>query len=317
VSLSTNGDLNIFDKRESTGRPAQIIQGPTKAVTASTLIPSTSTFYAGSTHGKIVSGSVDAGVLENVIGDGHTNLVSGLTGAVGGRAWSVGYDDRVREITANGFAATSGSTNGQPKGVASTDDGTVFVVTVNGAEVYAGGNVGKKVADLPLKINPTCIAVHGKTVAVGAEDQKLYLYTWDGASLKETATFDKNRSAVTAVAFSPDGKWLAAGESSGKIFLFTDEGNGFQPKPPLYQSRFQSHSARINALRFHPSDEWLVSGSLDTHLYVWNIVDTGQKKAIQIPNAGMGGVNVVEWVGGTTVLSAGADANLRTWELSL
>ena len=159
------------------------------------------------------------------------------------------------------------------------------------------------------------------------------MYTWDGASLKETATFDKNRSAVTAVAFSPDGKWLAAGESSGKIVLFTDEGSGFQvrdpsipptasltsfqPKPALFQSRFQSHSARINALRFHPSNEWLVSGSLDTHVYVWNVVNPGQKRAIQIPNAGVGGVNVVEWVGGTTVLSAGADANLRTWELAL
>ena len=64
---------------------------------------------------------------------------------------------------------TSGSTNGQPKGVAAADDGTIFVITTNGAEVYAGGSVGKKVADLPLKTNPICIAVHGKTVAVGAE----------------------------------------------------------------------------------------------------------------------------------------------------
>ena len=63
----------------------------------------------------------------------------------------------------------SGSTNGQPKGVAAADDGTIFVITTNGAEVYAGGSVGKKVADLPLKTNPNCIAVHGKTVAVGAE----------------------------------------------------------------------------------------------------------------------------------------------------
>ena len=85
----------------------------------------------------------------------------------------------------------------------------------------------------------------------------------------------------------------------------------------MYQSQFHAHSARINALRFHPSNEWLVSGSLDTHVYVWNIIDPGRKRAIRIPNAGMGGVNVVEWVGETTVLSAGADANLRTWELSL
>lgn len=64
---------------------------------------------------------------------------------------------------------TSGSTDSQPKGVASTDDGTVFVVTAKGVEVYAGGNVGKKVASMQLKGNLNCIAVHGKTVAVGGE----------------------------------------------------------------------------------------------------------------------------------------------------
>ena len=78
-------------------------QGPTKSLTASTVIPSASTLYVGSYDGRIISGSLDAG-MDNVNGDGHTNLVSGLTGADGGRAWSVGYDDKIREITANGFA---------------------------------------------------------------------------------------------------------------------------------------------------------------------------------------------------------------------
>ena len=53
--------------------------------------------------------------------------------------------------------------------MASTDDGTVFVVTAKGVEVYAGGNVGKKVASMQLKGSLNCIAVHGKTVAVGGE----------------------------------------------------------------------------------------------------------------------------------------------------
>ena len=46
--------------------------------------------------------------------------------------------------------------------------------------------------------------------------------------MKEAAILDKNKSVVTAVAFSPDGKWLAAGESSGKIFIYADEGSGLQ-----------------------------------------------------------------------------------------
>jgi len=137
------------------------------------------------------------------------------------------YGDVIREITANGFAwvhrhyvgvqsvsalirpsnrQVSGSTNGQPKGVASADDGTVCVVTANGVEVYAGGNIGKTVTYLPLKANLNCIAVHGKMVAAGGE---------------------VCLPGPPAVAFSSDGKWLAAGESSGNILVFSD-GSGLQ-----------------------------------------------------------------------------------------
>ena len=153
-------------------------------VTAST-IPSASTFYVGSYDERIISGSVNTG-LENGNGGGHTNLVSGLTGAENGRAWSVGYDNMIRDITANGIAwvhchsvgaqSIFGSNtsieqpdlrvNSQPKGVASADD-KVYVVTANGVEVYAGGNVGKTVTFLPLKANLNCIAVHGKMVPRG------------------------------------------------------------------------------------------------------------------------------------------------------
>ena len=78
-------------------------QGPTK--TASTLVLSVSTFYLGSYEGRIIYTSIEA-VIENVKGGGHTSLVPCLTGANGGRAWStsVGFDDKIREITANKFA---------------------------------------------------------------------------------------------------------------------------------------------------------------------------------------------------------------------
>ncbi len=147
--------------------------------------------------------------------------------------------------------------------------------------------------------------------------------------LKEAAIFDKNRSAVTPVVFSSDEKWLAAGESSGKVLIVSDEGSGLQVGrwPTLETIFFLPHfsaqtcyvptsppipySAHIYALQFRSSNEWPASGSLDTHVHVWNVVNPGQKKAIQIPNAGVGGVNVFEWVGGTAVLSAGSDASLR------
>jgi len=77
--------------------------GPTKSVTASTLVPSASTFYVGSYDGRTISGSVDA-EMGTVNGDGHTNRISVLTGADSGRTWSVRYDEKIREITSKGFA---------------------------------------------------------------------------------------------------------------------------------------------------------------------------------------------------------------------
>ena len=58
-----------------------------------------------------------------------------------------------------------------------------------------------------------------------------------------------------------------------------------------------------------------MSGSLDTNVFVWS-VDTPMRN-LKIPNACMGGVTVVEWIGENTIASAGADASIRTWEVVL
>lgn len=64
----------------------------------------------------------------------------------------------------------------------------------------------------------------------------MHLYTWDGQSLKDAGTLEGNKATVSALAFTPDGTLLAAGDvglraclrhpsltakqSSGKIVLF-------------------------------------------------------------------------------------------------
>jgi WD40 repeat protein len=81
----------------------------------------------------------------------------------------------------------------------------------------------------------------------------------------------------------------------------------------MVTSRWGGHSARINSVAFHPSGKYAVSGSLDTNVMVWSVEKP--LKNVKIANAGMGGVNIVEWVGESTVASAGADASVRTWEI--
>ena len=41
---------------------------------------------------------------------------------------------------------------------------------------------------------------------------KVRLYHWDGKTLKEDGVLENNKGVVSALAFSPDGAWLAAGD---------------------------------------------------------------------------------------------------------
>ena len=49
---------------------------------------------------------------------------------------------------------------------------------------------------------------------------KVRLYDWDGKSLKEVATLESNKGAISALAFSPDGSLLVAGDVSPGRFTY-------------------------------------------------------------------------------------------------
>ncbi|TFL01445.1 WD40-repeat-containing domain protein [Pterulicium gracile] len=314
VSLSMSGDLNVFDKRVA-DKPGRVIKGPQKPIT-STALPSSSTFLAGTADGRVVAYSVAGDELSearHVAGDGHTNYVSGLASAgEAGKAWSIGYDDRVREVTGSAETSAPPSTSSQPRSVAAVADGTVFVVELGwGVEVFQGG---KKVGELKTKYTPGSVAAVGGVVAVGGEDDtKVHLYDWTGSELKETGVLEGNRSAVSAVAVSPDGKMIAAGETSGKIFLFD------VAEKKLITSRWSFHSGRINALSFTSDSKHLASASLDTNVYIWSVEK--QMRNIAIKGAAPGGVNAVTWLGEggggkQRLASAGADACVRVWDIT-
>lgn len=133
---------------------------------------------------------------------------------------------------ATDFASSQAScpTASQPKSVSVSSDNTVFIAEVKGVEAIRSN---QKVHELQTKFTPGSIATAGNTVAVGGEvrlsnptkapdvdimcplqDHKVHLYEWDGKMLKETGLLEGNRGPVGALAFSPDGNLLAAGDVS-------------------------------------------------------------------------------------------------------
>ncbi|KAI0763094.1 WD40 repeat-like protein [Trametes elegans] len=301
VSLSISGDLNVFDKRVG-DKPARVLYGPQKSITAALPAPS-STFIVGTADGRVLH-HTDEG-YEYVGGEAHATLVAGLGAGQDGKVYSVGLDDRLREIEGKSYTPANFSTAAQPKSVAVGGDSTVFVLETDKIEAVRSN---QKVAELALKYTPSAIASAGNVVAIGGEDLKVRLYSWDGKALTESATLDGNKGAVSALAFSPDGTLLAAGDSTGKIVLYDAK------ERKTVTSRWTFHNGRIHSLAWTADGRHCASGSLDTHVYVWSVAKP--MKNIAIKNAGPGGVNVVFWLGENELASAGADGCVRRWNVT-
>ncbi|EJU02244.1 WD40 repeat-like protein [Dacryopinax primogenitus] len=299
VSLSLSGDLSVFDRREAE-KPRQILYGAQRPITAFTAALS-GTMYAGSYDGRVVSFS-DNGA-ESVKGDGPSSQVTALA-AVENKVISTSFDDCVREIDlgTGAFTLMSVGTNGQPKDVACDMDG-IYVITSRGLECIKEGKVLSKT---PVGSTPSSVATSATLIAVGAEDQKVYLFE-KGADPKEVGKLESNRGMITALAFSPSGQLLAAGDSTGRIVLYDVENK------EVKTSRWTFHTGRISSIAWTQDGKHAASGSLDTNIYIWS-VDKPMSN-IAIKNAGTRGVSGVAWVSPNIVASAGADGCVRTWEI--
>ncbi|TDL25119.1 WD40 repeat-like protein [Rickenella mellea] len=312
VSLSMSGDLNIFDQRVG-DKPSRILKGPQKAITAGSLT-SSGTFLTGSADGRIMSFS-ETSEADSLDGEGHSNLVVDITSSKD-LTYSVGFDDRLREISPDGKAFTQAmaTLSSQPKSTAVGPDGSVFVAEIAQIEVFRSN---QKISELSVEYGPSSVAVGNQTVAVGGEDKKIYLYSWTGDALKELGTLEENRGTITAISFSPDGSLLAAGDSTGKIVLYNVQDQKASSNMLHIESRWTNHSARVLSLSWTADGAHIASGSLDTHVYIWSV--SRPLSPIAIRNAGPGGVNFVVWLSSDgakgRVASAGADACVRTWDV--
>lgn len=139
------------------------------------------------------------------------------------------------------------------------------------------------------------------------QDGKAYLFSASSLKAHSVPALDKNRGTVTAVAFSPDGSLLAAGDSGGKIIVYS------MPSGELKTASWVFHTAKVASIAWAPSGTRAVSTSLDTNVYVWNTVKPN--KNIAIKNAHAGGATGAQFVNEDTVVSTGADAAVKTWKI--
>ncbi|KAL8930846.1 MAG: hypothetical protein Q9208_000387 [Pyrenodesmia sp. 3 TL-2023] len=305
ISLNLNGDLTYLS--EGNPSPQRVVHGHDKNITAVVASESETaepTLFTGSSDGRICKWDTSTGNAESVDGDGHSNYVSALT-FDGKSIYSVGWDDTLRSTDASAavFTGQATSTDGQPKGVATVPNGLVAVATHKGVATFRDG---QKQNSISFKdIASTTIAANPQFIAVAGDDTSLRILS--PTTLETAHTLPTFGSNISALAFSPNGEYLAAGFSNGKISVFSTS------SWEVAISRWSSHTGRVTGISWNREGTYAVSGGLDTNVYVWSVQNPGLR--VGKTNAHKDGVNGVGWLRQGSVVSVGVDAAVKVWRV--
>jgi WD40 repeat protein/energy-coupling factor transporter ATP-binding protein EcfA2 len=112
-------------------------------------------------------------------------------------------------------------------------------------------------------------------------DGKLIKWDLNDSSNRGQVLLQNPNLSNTALAISPDGKWLACGTDGAGIQLFNLAYMGFNPTPIV----LIGHSGKIRSLIFAPDNQTLYSsGTNDNSIIKWDISSQANKQTIS--NAG-------------------------------
>jgi WD40 repeat protein len=108
----------------------------------------------------------------------------------------------------------------------------------------------------------------GKLLAVSA-GEKVSIYDIADQQLSRPAASIKIGAMTSAISFSPDGRYLAAGSRDGKVRLWKVEGLAVDQKPNLI---LKANKKGVNSLVFSPDSQQLASGGNDAIARLWDVI---------------------------------------------
>jgi WD40 repeat protein/serine/threonine protein kinase len=130
---------------------------------------------------------------------------------------------------------------------------------------------------------------------------------WDVRSRQVLMELSGGYQALVCVAWSPDGRLIAAGESGGAVVRVWDARTGQE----TYVLR--GHKLLVHTLAFSPDSKRLVSGSVDDSLRIWDVENGLQ--TLELPSS-VFGLQAVAWSpDGQKIAACGHDGTLKLWEI--
>jgi WD40 repeat protein len=112
-----------------------------------------------------------------------------------------------------------------------------------------------------VSANYAAFTLDGQRVVLGRDDGDIGIH--DAETGKELDRLKAGRKAVTALAFHPNGRWLASGGDDHLVLW------DFATRTELH--RFKGHANQLNSLAFSPDGRRLASATEDGLLRLWDV----------------------------------------------
>ncbi|MFE2910986.1 NB-ARC domain-containing protein [Kitasatospora indigofera] len=258
-------------------------------------------------------------------------------------AWmATGRDDGtvgiVETATGNHTTSLPSHTGGLPRSLAISADGTLIVTgdSSNGVVRTWDRATGSETATLSGHagiVQALGISPDGTLLAIAGGDRKVRI--WDRAAGSQTAIFD-GRDILDAVAFSPDGTWLAAGGLAVRIWdcdsgtrLATLNDRGYAPVVAISPdgtwlaagglraariwdrasgtqiATLPGHTGVVRGLAISPDGTWIATGC-ENEIRVWSASTHAPVAMVRIDSD----VTCCAWSSDSTSVIVGSRAGL-------
>ncbi|CAI9544827.1 unnamed protein product [Staurois parvus] len=313
LSVSLSGYINYLDKNNPS-RPLRVVKGHNKSIQCMTVhnLDGRSTIYTGSHDGHINYFDAATGENDSFSGKGHTNQVSSMAINSSNQLVTCSMDDTVRytDVIKKTYSAQdSVKLDVQPKNIAVGSND--YVVVVNSSQIVLLKDRKKVFVADSLDYEPEAVAVHkgSGTVAVGGVDGNIHLYSIQGNTLKDEGKCLPVKAAVTSLAYSNDGAFLAATDTNRVVTIFS-VADGYAEK-----DKFYGHHAKVVCVAWSPDNEHFASGGMDMMVFVWTLSDPD--KRIKMPDTHrLHHVTGLSWLDEHTLVTVSHDSCVKQWTVA-
>ena len=160
---------------------------------------------------------------------------------------------------------------------------------------------GKTIKEVKLAAKPWNIAVsRDGHAAVAADDDTSIVDTRTLVDIKKLGT-----GFVATAAYSPDGKWLAAG---GRAVLLLFDSPSYEKKASKTE-----HASPILAIHFAPSSDKVATGSSDKSAIIWGLPNLN---VLQKIGSQADAVRAVAFLSNTVLATGCNDTTLSFWNVT-